>query len=495
MPPSCTPAFLLAAGVSLLPALQMGFAIGVLNTLEPELATWFNVSRTHPFGWPLAVALLSPAALAGSALLPLLSARLGRRSCLALATFPFVLGGLCFLLSSPLAAASGDGWFLVFLCGRALVGVGAGVGSVLVPTYLGEIAPKAVRAYVGGAFQVAVVCGILISQALGIFWPPRQWGTLLGLTTTLGVVNLLLTLPLVIESPAWLFTHGDEKAASVSLRRLRASSTVSVGDFVDPEVGSRHAETHDAKIHEELKELTACLERHRASAQSLSDVWRDKSLHLPAIVMLAIMSAQQLSGINAVIYYSTAIFSGAGMENSGLFTFFVSSFNLLATGMSIPVIERLGRRPTLLCGTAGMIISLVGMTAGMVFARESQGSFTSALLVVGALCYVCFFELGLGIIPWQLGSDMLPQHAKDNILGLATTTNWLLNFVVGCSFPLAAHALGDWCLLPFVLTLGAFFLFALKYIPETKGRSVAECVSLVNRQRNSPSWLVPKSAD
>jgi len=237
---------------------------------------------------------------------------------------------------------------------------------------------------------------------------------------------------------------------------------------------------------------------------------RKGELRLPLVLLTGVLVAQQLSGINAVFFYSTDFFAAAGLSNPVLGTLLASGVNVLATAATLPLIDKMGRRPLLLWGVAGMGVSCVVITVAMVGlgaqaaaaaeqelllspeamlgemqASTSSSPFFSVLAVLGVLSFVSFFEVGLGAIPWLLGGEIFSAEAKDAAMGFASGCNWFANFGVGLFFPSLNQALGALSFLPFALVLGLTFVAAHALLPETKGRTPKEVVELMHARWRS----------
>ena len=147
---------------------------------------------------------------------------------------------------------------------------------------------------------------------------------------------------------------------------------------------------------------------------------------------------------------------------------------MIATGVAIPLIERLGRRTLILWGIGGMGLSTTGLVVALQL-KHAHPELTSALgytAIVFVMAGVAFFEIGLGAIPWSIGGELFPQDSKAAAMGLGAAVNWTCATLVGLLFPLLQTSLPNGlAFLPFAVCLGTAFLFALRYVPETKGKS------------------------
>ena len=210
----------------------------------------------------------------------------------------------------------------------------------------------------------------------------------------------------------------------------------------------------------------------------IGEVLRDEQLSFPFWLVSLILVAQQLSGINAVFFYSTGIFSAAGVGDPLMATLLTSFVNAASTAAVLPLVEAQGRRPLLLWGGGGMAVCAVAMCAAL---EQKAG----AAAVAAVLGYICFFELGLGAVPWMLGGEVFPHNAKEAALAAASGLNWAANFVVGLLFPLLQARLGPLSFLPFAFVLAATTAALWALLPETKGRDPLEIVELMHLNKRT----------
>jgi MFS family permease len=358
------------------------------------------------------VGVLPLGAMAGGLLAGRLADRTGRRSALIVAAWAFIAG------TALAVAAPGYG---LLLAGRAITGLAVGVASSAVPIYLSEIAPADMRGRLVTLNQVMITSGIVISYLVDlIFSGSGSWRAMLAV----GFV------------PAVLLLAG----------MLRA-----------PETGRPRDVTGD----EEGDELSA--------RELLRPALR------PALLTgITLAAVQQLSGINAVIYYAPSIMEKTGLSasNSILYSVAVGAINVAATVVSLRLVDRAGRRPLLLASLGAMLVSLVLL--GLTFVLP-HGTATSWLSLICLVAYIAAFAVGLGPIFWLLIAEIFPTHARAPGASAATAANWLWNFVVGLTFLPLATAIGQgetFWIFAAVCALG--LVFVSRYVPETKGRSFAE---------------------
>jgi SP family galactose:H+ symporter-like MFS transporter len=370
-----------------------------------------------------------------------LSDHLGRRVTLILTSVIFVAGAL-------VCAFAGS--FNVLLVGRVIVGIGIGLASTTVPVYISEVAPPKARGWQVSLFQLAITIGILVAYVVDYaFAGSGGWRWMLGLAA---VPGLLLGLGMLYlpESPRWLARHGHNEKALKILSRIRGNSDVSV----------------------ELKEIQDSL-----SASGQQGHWTD--LFRPAVrpaltVGIGLAVFQQITGINTVIYYAPTILQRAGISSASgaiLATAGIGVVNVLMTLVSMWLVDRMGRRPLLLIGTAGIAITL-GLL-GFAFLRP--GGALAEVAVVTLMAYVASFAISLGPIFWLLISEIYPLKIRGFAEGTAAAANWTANLVVSLTFLTLVEGLGPtrtfW--LYALFAIGAW-IFSYYLVPETKGRTLEE---------------------
>lgn len=191
----------------------------------------------------------------------------------------------------------------------------------------------------------------------------------------------------------------------------------------------------------------------------------------PTIVAIVLHLSQQLSGINAIFYYSETILTNAGVENAKYTTPFIGLILIITTVISIPLMEVKGRRFLHLLGLAGMFVFSVVMTISTVLKYD----WIKYLNVVGMMCYIFFFAIGPGSIPWMVVGEFFTQGPRSAVISIAVLVNWSANIVVGQTFPILFRSVTkDWTFILFSGLLLFFILFVYAFMPETKGKTAEE---------------------
>lgn len=425
------------AATAALGGLLFGYDTGVISGALLFLREAFHLS-------PLMLGVVTSIALAGAAggaaAAGSLADRFGRRPVLIATAVVFVAGSLASALAGGLT---------VLLVGRLLVGVGIGGASMLTPLYLSEIAPARERGALVSFNQLAITLGILVSYLVGYaFAASGSWRWMLGLGGVPGVV-LLVGMVLLPETPRWLAGHGHADRARIALLRLRGHGT-----DIEPEMKALRADLGDAQVSPRSRL------GHRAA-------------RLPLIVGIGLAVFQQVTGINTVIYFAPVIFQASGLSSASaaiLATAGVGVVNVIMTVVAIWLVDRVGRRPLLLGGLAGMGISLCVLAAAFLL---GTGSLLGWLTAASLAAYVGSFAIGLGPVFWLLISEIFPLAVRGRGMSAATIANWLSNLVVALTFLNLVDLLGrpGVFALYAVLTFAAF-LFARALVPETRGLSL-----------------------
>jgi sugar porter (SP) family MFS transporter len=367
--------------------------------------------------------------------------RIGRRATL-------LWGGAIFLAGSLLAPASPN--VATLIVARALLGVAIGFTSVTAPVYVSELAPPRSRGMLIGLYQFALTLGIALADLVG-YWLAGQhaWRLMFGIGALPAAlfILLLLTLP---ESPRWLFVQN---------RITEAESVLST--YTDA-AGARLL----------LDDIRSALQTR------LERRW--SALWSPAVRMSLFIAAgftilQQVTGINAILYYGPQIFPLAGITSnkSAIFaTLLVAITNVLATIIALVLVDRLGRKPLLYAGVDGMTVSLLMLA----YSFHNQAAFAAAPGVVATVClmvYITCFAFSMGPIAWILVSEVFPLQVRGRGVAVASLASGAANFLVSLTFLSLIKAAGN---SPTFIIYAGFCIVTLLFvrfvIPETKGREL-----------------------
>uniref|UniRef100_A0A8D1SLT7 Solute carrier family 2, facilitated glucose transporter member 8 n=1 Tax=Sus scrofa TaxID=9823 RepID=A0A8D1SLT7_PIG len=443
----------LAAFAAALGPLSFGFVLGYSSPAIPSLrraappAPRLDNDATSWFG-----AIVTLGAAVGGVLGGWLVDRAGRKLSLLLCTVPFVAG-------FAIITAAQNVWML--LGGRLLTGLACGVASLVAPVYISEIAYPEVRGLLGSCVQLMVVTGILLAYLAGwvLEW---RWLAVLGSVPPTFMLLLMGCMP---ETPRFLLTQHKHQEAMAAMQFLWGSEQ----HWEEPPVGAEHQGFRLAQL-------------------------RRPGVYKPFVIGVSLMIFQQLSGINAVMFYAETIFEEAKFKESSLASVIVGVIQVLFTAVAALVMDRAGRR--VLLTLSGVVMVFSTSAFGTYFKLTQDGPSNSshvhllapvsveptdasvglAWLAVGSVClFIAGFALGWGPIPWLLMSEIFPLHVKGVATGVCVLTNWLMAFLVTKEFSSLMEVLRPY---------GAFWLasafcifsvlFTLACVPETKGKTLEQ---------------------
>lgn len=418
------------------------------NTSVMNAPAEFVFPGHSTLSWSLAVSSFAIGGPAGAVLGGYLSNSRGRREALLFDSCLFLVGGLLMALAPTMS---------ILIVARFIVGIASGFASVLVPVYLGELAPPVLRGTFGTCTQFAMVIGILATDCLA-FSLAENWRVLFGVTPVLAIIQLL-SAPHLLESPRWLLDRDENsQQARSALQKLYGFRDQEQIDYEVAHIVGANA------IHK-VDPSKSSMKLNLKSA--LATIYEDDNVRPLLLASVALHVAQQLCGINAVFYYSTAFFQGV-IDNPLVGTTLVAAVNVAATYLAIVLMDQCGRKTLLAYSSGGMLICCVAITLALV------GVLPKIAAVGFVMLYVAFFEVGLGPIPWLIVAEMFDSRNIDTAQSIACQVNWLCNFLVGIGFPSLNKRLGAMSFVPFGVVLAATFAFVIFTLPETRGASVEE---------------------
>ncbi|KAI9230373.1 MAG: monosaccharide transporter [Piptocephalis tieghemiana] len=455
--------------IAALSAFNNGFNTGAPNTpalaiknCDPkDIGKTFGCISMTDWIWGIAVGGFALGGAAGGLIAAPSTNRFGRRLVLAGANFAYIIGGILVALATGIAQ---------MLIGRLFLGVGAGIGSVVAPLYLSEVASVKARGALGTVYQLSTTLGILITTGIGIPMANNPgWRYLFGITIPIAMIQLAI-LPFVVETPRWLVAKNHLKEAKDSLQKLRPGKDIDAEyrEIIEGQLaraGQNSASIESVDNIDKLENGEIHIEPEKT--MSLTQVAKSQFRRM-LVVAILLHACQQLSGINGIMYYSTTLFTDAyGLDKARRLVVGVQGVNLLLTVISVFLIDRLGRKFLL-------IVSLAGMSASsllMVIASYVKVSF---LIVLAVNLFVAFFAVGLGPIPWLILPELFPTKAAGAATSAAIAVNWFCNFLIGFFFASMQRSWKSATFLFFMgFSLAGLFLVTL-FLPETKGRTLAE---------------------
>lgn len=443
-----------------------GFDSSVVNGAVDSIRSTFALSQAVT-GFAVAVALIGCAI--GAWLAGAIADRFGRIPAMK-------LGALLFLASAIGAGLAISVWDLVLW--RLVGGLGIGLASVIAPAYIAEISPRRMRGRLASLQQLAITVGIFAallsdavlgtsaggaSHALWFGLDAWRWMFIMGAVPAVVYGWIAFVLP---ESPRFLILKGKDDAA----RRIFKDTAP------DEDADRAIREIRQAIEQDQLSERKGAL---RGSALGLKPVlW----------VGIALSVFQQFVGINVIFYYSTSLWKsvGFGEQSSLLISVLTSITNILVTLVAIALVDRVGRRPILLVGSAGMAIALGAMAVAFSTATVTNGEPTLSgawgpVALVAANVFVVCFGASWGPVVWVLLGEIFPPSIRARGLGIAAAAQWLANFLVTVSFPpMAAWSLPATYGM-YTLFAALSFVFVLAKVPETNGMSLEQAETLFVR--------------
>ncbi len=430
------------ASVAALGGLLFGFDTAIINGAILFLKRQFGWSD---FQTEAAASSLLVGCIIGSGAAGWLSDRYGRRSILLTSAAIFGLSSLATALPNNLTE---------FVIARLIAGLAIGIASMLAPLYIAEVSPEAIRGRLVSLNQLAIVLGILISYLTGWGLSFLGGGSWRWMFASAAAPSILFFFALfgVPESPRWLVKMDRDSEAATVLRRLG-----------EPESSVQTIRT--------------------AIAEEANATLFQPGMGRPLAIGITLAVLQQITGINTILYYGSIIFSNQFKSQSTSAALWanvvIGAVNLVFTIVALMIIDRVGRRAVLMLASAGMGASL------LILSLLISGSAISSSVLLGLiLCYVAFFAVGLGPGVWVVISELFPTRVRGRAMSLATISLWVACLAITSSFLSLVRAItiqGAFGLYAFLCA--CTFLFVLKAVPETKGRTLED----IERQ-----WLPKK---
>ena len=430
---------LLWSVVSALAGFLFGFDTVVISGAEQKIQELWGLSAGM-HGLALGAALYGT--VLGSLLGGWPTDRFGRKP-----TLQFI--GVLYVLSAfGCAFADGVG---VFIIARFIGGLGIGISTVVAPLYISEIAPPAYRGRLAAMFQFNIVFGILVSFAsnaiIARIGGEDAWRWMLGIAAVPSVIYAVLCFGLP-ESPRWLIGRRSDRAGGLAVLRL-----------IEPELSPAKLEAH-------ADEIVAAV---RAETNTASQFWT-RRLRVPITLAFLVAFFNQLSGINAVLYFAPRIFemTGLGKEAALLQSVGIGVTNLVFTFVGLWLIDRLGRRTLLYIGSIGYIVSL-GLTAWAFFTQHY------GIVPICIFAFIAAHAIGQGTVIWVLISEIFPNRHRAEGQALGSFTHWIFAALLTTFFPKMVTAFSPgYVFLFFCGMMVLQFVWVQFMVPETKGRSLEE---------------------
>lgn len=417
-----------------------GFETVVISGAEQTLEKLWNLSKLTQ-GLTVASSLFGT--ILGSLLAAFPAQKYGRKKTLQVIALFFIVAAL--------GCAFTSAWGF-FICFRIIGGLAVGASSVIAPMYISEIAPAGIRGRLAGSFQVMIVAGIVVAYLTNYLFTHLQlvdsWRWMLGVMVVPAVAFFFMLIG-IPESPRWLILNNQEPLALPILTRL-GELDIS---------GAVTAIRESVKLHQE-----SLFQRRYAK---------------PIFYAMLLAMFNQLSGINAILYYAPRIFELAGFSKSQSFSqpIYIGVANLIATLLAMTVIDKFGRKTLLIIGSLGMIVFL-SLVAGT-FSEHSSGSNHLLLYLIG---FIVFFAFSQGAVIWVFISEIFPNSVRSQGGSLGSTTHWVMAAIITTIFPSILEgqhgevnkAGGLWSFSFFAVMMLLQLIFIWRAMPETKGKSLEQ---------------------
>lgn len=350
-----------------------------------------------------------------------------------------------FYLVSALGCSLSYSWSL-FVFFRFIGGVAVGVSSVVGPIYISEIAPTKLRGRLTGLFQFMIVFGIFVSYLTNFLFidiGDDAWRWMLGIMVVPAALFFIL-LNYVPESPRWLAMNGFGEKSKQVFKRLGAADVLATVDV-------------------------------KSSVNTREQLFQRKYLK-PILYAVILAVFNQLSGINAILYYAPRIFELAGFDQGMAYLqpIFIGGANLLFTCLAMTVIDKFGRKRLLLIGSVGMFVFL-GLVANAF--NNIDGDGTSSLILFYLIGFIAFFAFSQGAVIWVFIAEIFPNSVRSQGSSLGSFTHWLMAAVVAWLFPIIVEGSpngGFYSFIFYSIMMAVSFVFIWKFMPETKGKSLEE---------------------
>lgn len=442
------------SGFAALAGLLFGYDTGIISGAILFIKKDFSLTN---FQIEMVVSAVLFGALLGSGVSGRVSDIFGRRKVLVFTALTFIEGSLITAFSPNL---------VTLIMGRIILGIAIGVGSFTAPLYLAEIAPKHIRGMLVSLNQLAITIGIVFSYLINYYFSVTgQWPWMLGLGVVPAVILLLGTIFLP-ESPRWMILKGWNEKARAVLQSLRCGEN----------------------INNEFDEIHQTVKNERGTHRLLLAKWLRPIL----FISLGLSFFQQVTGINAIIYYAPTILQMSGFKyasNAILATVGIGIINVLFTIIALPLIDRWGRRPLLLYGLLGMFSSLAILGAAFYFP-----AFTTLrwVAVLSMIIYIASFAMSLGPIMWLIISEIFPLNIRGIGASLAISASWGFNMLVSITFLTLVEFIGTshtfWL---YALLCVLAWIFVYFIVPETKNCSLEQIESNLRLGRPSRELGAP----
>ncbi|XP_076001719.1 solute carrier family 2 member 15b [Genypterus blacodes] len=450
-------AFLASLGSSML----YGYNLAVVNSPAQYIKDFYNQSIVESYGWAadeelltllysLTVSIFAIGGMTGALLVSTLVTKYGRKGTLVRSSLLVVVGGAFMGFSRACRLP------LMVIVGRFITGVHSGISLSVVPMYLGEIAPKNLRGFLGLVPSIHICLGVFMAQVLGLselLGKEEYWPLLLSLVVIPNMIQVML-LPWFPESPRYLLMEkGNVHATIAALKWYRCK-------------GNIQAEVEE--MQEEQRTLSSI------KSVSVLGLLTDRCVRWQVITIIVVNIGMQLSGIDAIWFYTNDIFKNAGIPEPHIqyTTVGTGAIEVISGMVGCFTIERLGRRPLMIGGFLFMGLCCAGITVSVLYQTELP--FMRDISVGCVVGIIAGFCIGPAGVPFLLTAELFKQSHRPAAYTVAGCLNWLSNCTIGFVFPFLERATGPYCYLIFSAICLAVALYVIFVIPETRNKTFLE---------------------
>ncbi|XP_032585739.2 solute carrier family 2, facilitated glucose transporter member 7, partial [Drosophila mojavensis] len=461
--------FLICLTTTLGSTVPVGYFFGVLNAPAEIIQSWCDEVLSNEYDtnssesqlnllWTSIVSIYLIGGICGSCFSACCCNKYGRKGTLIISSVILLICGLLFTWCR--AARSLE----MLLVARFFGGIASALIFTAQPMYLLELAPSSLSGSVGVFTCIGVTAGILLAQIVSLpqlLGNDDNWPYALSFYALL-VLLCLLPLMCYPESPRWLYlVKGDVAGSAHGLRQLRGN---------------------EVNVQLELNELEQTLSKNDKSS-TICQVLRDKTLLLPLLLVCALQASQQLSGINAIFFYSLLILTNAGFSSSSAtwLNLGIGCFNLFTSLLGPLLLYKFNRRPLLMCSCLICGGSLAGMSFSLYYLLSSEGMALRYVSIAFILTFILGFQLGLGPIAYFIGSELLEDAPRPVAMSFGSLFSWLGNFLIGLCFPLLQIAWSSFAFMPCMCVSIFCLLLVWRYLPETRGREPKDVKPLMSQ--------------
>ncbi|KEZ46205.1 Myo-inositol transporter 1 [Scedosporium apiospermum] len=482
-------ALTVAAGIS---GLLFGYDTGVISATLVSIDTSLSNRPLTSFDKSIITSSTALFALLFSPLSSILADRLGRKRVILFADILFTIGALIQALSSTVSG---------MVIGRCVVGAGVGAASFVVPLYIAEMAPAAFRGMLVTTNILFITLGQVFAYIIGwLFaeYAAREtgWRWMVGLGAAPSVMQALV-LGFMPETPRWLVMRGFSEEAKGVVQKVSGGG-LAMGRMADAVVKEIEVEVREEQVARRLR--GAGVEDGEGLLAGFRELVRVRRNRRALAIACLLQGLQQLCGFNSLMYFSATIFTMVGFSVPTLTSLSVAGTNFAFTVMAILLIDKIGRRRMLLYSVPFMIIGLLFAAYGFTYislpsssdlpspttldtttdpSPTSPDREAALMILVSIMLYVASYALGLGNVPW-MQSELFPLSVRSLGSGVATSTNWAANFIVGLTFLPLMDALSPartFVLYALVCAVGYGLVWG--WYPETAGLSLEETAALL----------------